>query len=685
MRQVCLVLASTALGLACGGSGRNAAPAGPTATPGATEPPPASSGPVAPRPVSARTLEKDETLTSASGATFTASTGWSVAQTPAWITLTSPEHDVWLTHIEVQGRDYKAAIAAAWTQVRPGFDLKPAQERELPGRDGWDAMGQIVYVTPTAESRIVLALGRRKGETWYVVLLDGKIAGVERRGAQLGTALESLKVQGLDKEDWSGKTANVLDDARLKQLDEFIVSAMATTEVPGAAIAIVQGGRVIYEKGHGVKELGKKGAPGPNTLFMIGSTTKSLTTLMMARGGEAGAYTWETPVTQLLPSFALGDEATTRALRLEHTVCACTGMPRQDYEMLFEYASVTPERRLEEMKTMVPTTGFGETFQYSNLMVSAGGFAAAHAQWPDLKLGPAYDKAMQQLVFGPLRMTSTTFDFKKVAKSDHASSHGQNLRGKYEPIALKNEEMVLAVRPAGAAWSNLRDLERVLLLELGKGKLDGQQVVSEANLMRRRAPMVKITDESSYGLGVFIERDHGVQIMGHGGNVAGFTTDFYWLPEHDVGVVVLTNAGYSNPFQSAVRRRVMELLFDARPEAVDDLARWKQRREQTLAEDWALIKEQPDADWFAGLAGAWTTPGLGRIDLRADKKSGRPVLDAGEWAVTVGQKTDRDGTVKLITTGAPWAGFELVPRDDDGETTLLLDAGQQQYVFKRVK
>jgi CubicO group peptidase (beta-lactamase class C family) len=359
-------------------------------------------------------------------------------------------------------------------------------------------------------------------------------------------------------------------------------------------------------------------------------------------------------------------------------------MPRQDHEMLFEYGKVTPEDRLAEMKTMAPTTGFGETFQYSNLMVSAGGFAAAHAHAPRLALGPAYDAAMQKLVFGPLGMRSTTFDIKKVAKADHASSHAQDLRGRYRPIPLSHEEMVVAVRPAGAAWSNLRDLERVLLLELGKGRLGGKQLVSEANLVKRREPMVKITDESAYGLGVFLERDHGVRIMGHGGNVAGFTTDFYFLPDHDVGVVVLTNAGYSNAFQAAVRRRVLELLFDGKPEAADDLAQWKQRRAQTLAEEWALIQEQPDPAWFAGLAGAWRTDGLGRIELRADGKGGA-VLDVGEWSVTVGQKTDRDGTVKLVTTGTPWPGFELVPGEANGKTTLLLDAGQKQYVFERVE
>jgi CubicO group peptidase (beta-lactamase class C family) len=66
--------------------------------------------------------------------------------------------------------------------------------------------------------------------------------------------------------------------------------------VPGAAIAVVQGGRVVFEKGYGVREKGKKAPVTPRTLFMIGSITKSLTSLLMAAAVDAGKMTWDTPV-----------------------------------------------------------------------------------------------------------------------------------------------------------------------------------------------------------------------------------------------------------------------------------------------------------------------------------------------------------------------------------------------------
>lgn len=114
----------------------------------------------------------------------------------------------------------------------------------------------------------------------------------------------------------------------------------------------------------------------------------------MAKLVDERIFSWDTPVTKVLPTFELGDKQTTEKLLMKHTVSANTGMPRRDIEMMFNYGSATPALRLTEMKEMKPTTGFGETFQYCNAMVMAGGYIAGHAAYSDLELGAAYDKTM---------------------------------------------------------------------------------------------------------------------------------------------------------------------------------------------------------------------------------------------------------------------------------------------------
>src|SRR6185436_10825581 len=109
--------------------------------------------------------------------------------------------------------------------------------------------------------------------------------------------------------------------------------------------------------------------------------------------------TWDTPVISVMPTFKLGDDATTRSVLIKHLICACTGMPRQDMEWIFEYRQATPAGAMKLLGGMQPTSGFGELFQYSNLMASAAGFIAGAILYPGMELGAAYDKAMQSRVF----------------------------------------------------------------------------------------------------------------------------------------------------------------------------------------------------------------------------------------------------------------------------------------------
>ena len=673
-------IALLALAAGCSGAASSRPQTEPSDGPGASAPQPTAD--LGPTPVKKRTLDKDETITSASGATFTASAGWTVEERPEGIVLTTPEGDLQLTHVEVAAADRAAAVAAAWKRVRPEFALQPAQDVDLPARAGWDAVGQIVYVTASAEQRSVVAVARRKGPTWYVTLVDGKAAGFDRRGAQLFTAIESLKVKGLEKESFAGKKAHPLDATRIAELDRFIEESRAALKVPGAAVAVVQDGKVVLARGYGVRKQGSAAKVGPRTLFLIGSVTKPLTSLMMARLIDQKRFTWETPVTEVLPSFALGDAATTRAVKMRHTVCACTGMPRQDYEFIFEFAGFSPEDRLASMKGMVPTTGFGETFQYSNLMVSAGGFAAAHARSPGKKLAAAYADAMKTQVFAPLGMKVTTLDIKRVARGDHAAPHPADLRGEPVPVAAAAETWVVPVAPAGAVWSSAEDMARFLQLELGKGMLDGKRVVSEEQLLARRVPQVKITDESSYGLAWGVTREYGIEAIGHDGGTGGFLTLLQFLPEHGVGIIILTNSTNAGPLLGAVNRRLLELLFDGKREAKDNLATEMRIEAEQRAEALKLIGEA-DPAWFDPLAGRWFAPGLGRIELRRDKRGA--TFDVGEWKVGVKKKTDRDGTVKIITTGPLISGLEIEPRQVDGKQVLVITTGQHEYVFERAK
>lgn len=92
--------------------------------------------------------------------------------------------------------------------------------------------------------------------------------------------------------------------------------------------SVIQDGKVVFEGGFGVREIGTDTEPDADTLYIIASNTKALTTLMLAKLLDEGKLTWDTPVTSLLPSFKLGDPDITSRVLVKHLICACTGLPQ---------------------------------------------------------------------------------------------------------------------------------------------------------------------------------------------------------------------------------------------------------------------------------------------------------------------------------------------------------------------
>lgn len=507
----------------------------------------------------------------------------------------------------------------------------------------------------------------------YVFTIEGDEASLARREAQIDSVIDSVVPRGMKEEQLSGLTPRAIDQ---KALDAFLVDALARLEVPGAAVAITQHGKVIYEKSLGRRALGHQDPVTPNTLFLMASVTKPMTTLMEASLVDSGLFAWETKVTTLMPEFALGDPELTKRLELWHMSCACTGMPRRDLENLFEYGNVTPEQRLAQMREMKPTTALGETFQYSNLMVAAGGFVAAHAYAPKLSLTEAYAKVMREKFFAPLGMTSSTIDFAVVTKSEHASPHALDIDGHPREIALGFEGNVGPIAPAGAVWSNLRDMERYALTELARGVApDGTRVVSEKNFAERLRPRAP---DSGYGLGVGVHKMSGLTAIGHDGGADGFGTSLLLIPELDLGLIILTNVRNGTPseqlpFNAAVKRKVVELLYaEAQSDSpvIIDFA-LTQRREAARVQS-AGVDRAPDLSAFFG---HYESESLGSADLRPGG-----VFDAGEWQVRVGRRGN-----ELVVLDAPFAGTPLPLGDDAAQPTISAPDPQQSYVFKRVR
>jgi len=356
--------------------------------------------------------------------------------------------------------------------------------------------------------------------------------------------------------------------------------------IPGASIALIDRGKIVYEGGFGVRELGKPEKVDENTVFMAASNTKGMTTLLLAELVDEKKLRWDEPVIEAYPAFKLGDADTTKKVLVKNLICACTGVPRQDLEWLFEFKNATPETELALLGTMQPTSKFGEVFQYSNMMAAAAGYIGAHLVYPNLELGAAYDKAMQEKIFDPLGMKATTFDYARALAGNHATPHGDDIDGKPTVASMAINYSIVPARPAGAVWTSSADLIRYVQDELALGKLpNGNQLVSAENLLMRRAPQISLGEDANYGMGLIVDHTYGVQVVSHGGSMSGFKSNLYFLPDSGIGAVLLTNSDNGDMLLGPFGRRLLEVIFDGKPEAVAEVSSRAARHKAELAKE----------------------------------------------------------------------------------------------------
>lgn len=611
---------------------------------------------------------------------FSLPQGWTFDNDAPVPTVTCPEGDLHVSFVELESEGTMQATAlAAWRKLDPGFDGLILQEYPAVSTKGWEKTHQIMFATPANESRFQLALIRTLGSRAYVNLVWGTNAAASRRGAQMSEAISSWKPEGLKEISLTGE-AQRWSTEHSRQFKDFALSAMKSLKVPGASIAIVQDGQIVYAEGLGVRSLDRPEPVTVQTRFMIGSVTKALTTFLMARLVDQKRLSWSTPVVDLLKGFALGDPEITQRLQMRHTVSASTGMPRQDYEFIFRYSGITPEARLAEMRTMRPTTGFGETFQYSNLLVAVGGYAAARAYIRDGSLEDAFNETMKEVVFSPLGMKDTCLRQEDALQGDSAAPHAKGFDGSAQNIPISMERSVYSVAPAGGAWSTAPDLARYVLMELGTGRLPGKEpLISEEALLERRRPGIKVDDKTSYGLGLIISNESGLRVVHHGGNTLGFSADMYFVPESGFGAVVLTNAWAAVEFLEGMRQKIRELVFGDEGRACEIVETAKIAKEDFLTRLRTRVKADAESTaWIGEILGTYRSAELG--GARITRNDHGYCVDFDEWSSDLAAEIQPGGDRLLRLISPPWVGsMKMLVGDDE----LVLDAAQMKYIFKK--
>jgi CubicO group peptidase (beta-lactamase class C family) len=395
----------------------------------------------------------------------------------------------------------------------------------------------------------------------------------------------------------------------------------------------------------------------------------------------------------LLPAFAVSDPALTPRLTARDAFCACTGLPRRDFEFIFNAHELTPELLIEGMAKLPLTAPYGEKYQYSNQMVAAGGFAAAVAAGGSPHdLGHAYAIALRERVLNPIGMPQTTLALTDVlTDDDYAIPHAADVTGALRPLSvLDDDTWLVPVAPSGALWSSASEMARYIQTELRKGvSPDGQRVVSADNLERTWQPSVELQAgpgtppdmaafAGHYALGWVLGSYGGQRLVWHSGGTLGFTALVGFMPDADLGVVILTNrSGTAGPFTYAVQFRLLELLFD-QPAAFDALLTAGLAGAAAGRADLLTHLGEIDPAAVTPYLGRYANPDLGEVALLLQGDS--LILIAGAVRSQLLPRLADDGAVTdYLPVTPPWAS-------NPPDTVLTFeDAGDQRRLLMSVR
>ena len=346
-----------------------------------------------------------------------------------------------------------------------------------------------------------------------------------------------------------------------KPINAIIADALDKWHAPGLAVAIVQQGRVIYLRGHGVRALGQAEPITPDTVFPMASCTKPFTSLAVAMMVGDGRMAWDEPVRTHVPFFHLADPVADRSATIRDLLCHRTGVGSHD--MLWYKAPWGMAERIRKIGKVELESPFRSLFHYQTILYGTAGYAAGRANggdWRDL---------VQKRVLDPLGMAASCPVFPKDA-ADLAMPHRKDAQGKIAPIARYPLDRA---DPAGSLHSTARDLSRFLRFQLGDGTWEGKRLVRadllaethQAQMVIRREGFAEVmnpeTVQISYALGWILQDYRGKRLLLHGGAIDGFRSHLALLPDAKIGIALLSNldGGYMN---LAISNSLTDLLLD---------------------------------------------------------------------------------------------------------------------------
>jgi CubicO group peptidase (beta-lactamase class C family) len=342
-------------------------------------------------------------------------------------------------------------------------------------------------------------------------------------------------------------------DSITQKLDEYLNSANKFHKFNGSAL-IVQHGTILLQRSYGYKNFRRHVPDDDNTIYQIGSITKQFTATVILKLQEEGKLSVVDKLSIYFPEFQYADGIT-----LENLLTHTSGIYNYTNDIDAGDSDIVcnPIKKTQVTDIVFkhkPAFKPGTQFRYSNSNYYLLGLIIEKVS------GKSYEQNVRDLIFSPLQMNHSLFDFKHSADTNIATGYKIiNDTSDVEASAWRWDSTVSYA--AGAIFSTTGDLYK------------WAKVIANKEILSLDSWKAALTPHlQDYGYGFFIDSLYGHKAIMHGGGIPGFTAYLCYYPDEDVTIILLNNQGWFNEALDNINAGVSAIIFDKPYELFHKLA-----------------------------------------------------------------------------------------------------------------